>query len=81
MTTQIPKCTAADGKTEVFGFHGHPLMVSAPEYNALHSRLLSAESALKLALDAIEEKHGWNVASRINAIVTIRKHFKLGDEL
>lgn len=44
-----PKCTAADGVTEVFNFPGHPLMVRAVDFNALLSRVAPTEAAAMAA--------------------------------
>ena len=51
----VPKCTASDGKTEIFSAPWLPLMVRATDFNAMLSRLDAENKALR----ADAERYGW----------------------
>ena len=46
---EAPKSTAADGKTELFNFPGHPLMVRAVDFNRLHGQLAALAAGQAVA--------------------------------
>lgn len=65
----VSKCTAADGKTQIYSFSGTPLMVRAVDFNAMFGRLDAENKALRARLDAADEteieyqrgfRHGYN---------------------
>ncbi len=66
---ELPKCTAADGSTEVINVPGYPLMVRAVDFNRLRAKVeeLSAAQAELAAMRAGGEPVGYIITNTLVA--------------
>lgn len=60
---ELPKCTAADGTTEVINVPDHPLMVRAVDFNRLHAQVEALSAALAgVQDDFLSHRLAWRAA-------------------
>mgnify|MGYP005606939873 CR=1 FL=1 len=65
---EAPKCTAADGTTEIFNVPGRPLLVRAADFNRLHAEnetLRMGYAAARLEIESLKAQ--LHAAKQINA--------------